>query len=199
MRSKVGEKLSIQLLEKRFRFKYLTGIAFENEVCRQEILKRGLEELKNKRIGKKALLFGRKYQLKIESHFFPKVKIKWINKQAGYGLYAAENLKTGSFFGEYTGIVRRNDRRYLEPLNNYCYEYPIPDSIGRSHVIDASNGNHARFINHSLCPNLKPHHVFIDGFFHLIFLTLREIKIGEQLTYNYGPTYWYIRPKPLEI
>ena len=104
----------------------------------------------------------------------------------------------GQFLGEYTGIVRKNDRRYVEPLNNYCYEYPVPDSIGRSHVIDATQGNFARFINHSSKPNLKPEYAFFDGFFHLIFITNRAIKLGEPLSYNYGSTYWYLRGLPVD-
>jgi len=59
--------------------------------------------------------------------------------------------------------VRENNRRYFEPLNNYCYEYPVPDSIGRSFVIDATQGNLTRFINHSYEPNLKPKYAFLKG------------------------------------
>jgi uncharacterized protein len=194
-----SKRFSIPALEKRYKFTYLPSIAFENEKSKKEILARGLAEFNSGKILPKALLLGKKYKSKIEASFFPKVQIQWISKWMGYGLFAAEKLKAGSFLGEYTGIVRRNDRRYFEPLNNYCYEYPVPDSIGRSHVIDATSGNLSRFINHSFHPNLKPVHVFVDGFFHLILLTIREIERGEQLSYNYGRSYWYIRSPPIEI
>ncbi len=117
----------------------------------------------------------------------------------GYGLFAEEEIPESFFVGEYTGIVRENNRRYFEPLNNYCYEYPIPDSIGRSFVIDATHGNLTRFINHSFQPNLKAGYAFLDGFYHCIFIAIRSIAKGSQLTYNYGQTYWYIRTPPKDI
>ena len=101
--------------------------------------------------------------------------------------------------GEYTGIVRENVRIYFAPLNNYCYEYPVPDALGRSFVIDATRGNFTRFINHSRAPNLKPVYAFFDGFYHLIFLSLKEIQKGEQLSYDYGRNYWLLRSDPEEL
>lgn len=121
------------------------------------------------------------------------------NDDVGYGLYAEQAIEKDSYLGEYTGIVRKNDRRYLEPLNNYCYEYPIQDEIGRNYVIDATSGNATRFINHSSSPNLKPVYAFIDGFYHLIFLALDRIERGTQLSYDYGTNYWYLRNPPLSI
>lgn len=122
-----------------------------------------------------------------------------MGRPIGYGLFAADNIKKGQFLGEYTGIVRRNDRRYFKPLNHYCFECPVPDSIGRSHVIDATKGNLARFVNHSSHPNLKPVHVFIDGFFHLILIVIRDIKIGEHLAYGCNSNYRYVRSQLIEI
>lgn len=183
---------SIQDLEERLRFKYLPQIGFETPIAQQEIRIKGLE----KQHTREALELGRHFIQKIEAAYIPRVSIRWINTHAGYGLFAEEDLAEGSYAGEYTGIVRKNDRRYFEPLNNYCYEYPVPDEIGRSFIIDATRGNFTRFMNHSFNPNLKPIHVFYDGFYHLIFLALRLIKKGDQLTYNYGQSYWYIREPP---
>lgn len=185
--------------EKRFHFKYRDKIGFENEEERQDILERGMKLWRQGDVSLRALKLGRKYRLNIESGFFQNVQIKRINKRIGCGLYASENIPKGQFLGEYTGIVHKNDRRYCEPLNNYCYEYPVPDYIGRSYVIDAMEGNFARFINHSYCPNLKPEYAFFSGFFHLVFITLRDIEIGEQFFYNYGLNYWYIREQPCAI
>ena len=122
--------------------------------------------------------------------------MRWIDEDVGYGLYAEEAIEAGEYVGEYTGTVRRNDRRYFEPLNNYCYEYPVLDEIGRSFVIDATRGNATRFINHSFDPNLKPIHVFVEGFYHLIFIAIKRIEKGYQLAYDYGVNYWYVRNPP---
>ena len=70
--------VTVQKLEKRFHFKYLSSIAFENDQDRQEILRRGLECLKTGSIQQKALDFGQKYRTEIEACFFQKVQIKYV-------------------------------------------------------------------------------------------------------------------------
>jgi uncharacterized protein len=75
----------------------------------------------------------------------------------------------------------------------------VPDSLGRSFVIDATQGNLTRFINHSFTPNLRPVHVYYAGFYHLIFLAMQRIEKGTQLSYSYGKNYWYLRGKPAEL
>lgn len=189
----------IQSLEKRYHFQFLPAIAFECEESRMDIFDRGMLEWKNGRIQKMAISLGKKYRSLIEANYFAPSRIKWMGRRVGYGLFATEKNKKGQLIGEYAGIVRRNDRRYFEPLNHYCFEYPIPDSVGRSHVIDATKGNLARFINHSSHPNLKPVHVFIDGFFHVVLISIRDIEAGEHLAYDYGANYWYVRSPPVEI
>jgi len=187
---------SIQDLEKHLRFKYLPQINFETPIDQKEVRMKGLEKQNNHQITPEAIELGSRFIQKIEKGYIPHVSIRWINDHASYGLFAEEDLAQGSYAGEYTGIVRKNDRRYFEPLNNYCYEYPVLDEIGRSFIIDATQGSFTRFMNHSFNPNLKPVHVFYDGFYHLIFLALCPIKKGAQLTYNYGQSYWYIREPP---
>jgi hypothetical protein len=63
-------------------------------------------------------------------------------------------------------------------------------------VIDATQGNFTRFINHSNRPNLKPFYAFFDGLYHMILISIKDISKGEQFSYDYGPKYWYIRSPP---
>jgi len=184
-----GGSYSIEELEQKLGFKHLPQNIFEGQ---EEIYRRGLQaevDLKQKELGKR-------YIDRIESAYLPEVSIHDLGKKVGYGLFAEERISDGSYVGEYTGLVRKNDRRYCAPMNNYCYEYPVLDEIERSHVIDATDGNLTRFINHSFEPNLKPVHVYHEGYFHLIFLAIKEIKKGDQLCYNYGKQYWYVRQPP---
>ncbi|HEX2579429.1 MAG TPA: SET domain-containing protein-lysine N-methyltransferase [Rhabdochlamydiaceae bacterium] len=183
----------IEELEKRIPFKYIPQLVFEDQ---SDVVARGKAKDQNNLITPQALELGRKYINKITSAYIPKVSVRWISGKVGYGLFAEEPIAAGSYVGEYTGIVRKNDRRYFEPLNNYCYEYPVDDEIGRSLVIDATQGNLTRFINHRSNPNLQPVHVFYDGYYHLIFIALRSIELGEELSYDYGESYWYLRDKP---
>jgi SET domain-containing protein len=180
-------------------FKYLPQISFQNKKARLDILTRGLEELRKGNVPDHALKLGVKYREKIESDHCPNVSVRYISEEVGHGVFAEETIAAGSYIGEYTGIVRENIRVYFAPLNNYCYEYPVPDRIGRSFVIDATQGNFTRFINHSYKPNLNPVYAFFDGFYHLIFLSIREIHKGEQLCYSYGRHYWVLRSIPEEL
>jgi SET domain-containing protein len=170
---------------------------FENK---RRIKALGAAKLKNGQVHEEALLLGERFLPQIQSAYMPKVSVRWISDAIGHGLFAECDLPEGAYVGEYTGHVRKNDQRYFQPLNNYCYEYPVPDELGRSYVIDATNGNLTRYINHSFTPNLRPVHAFANGFYHLIFLTLTAIPAGTQLCYDYGQNYWYVRdrPQPLE-
>lgn len=181
------------------KFKFLPQISFKSKKERFDILTRGLEELRKGNVTEYALKLGERYRKKIETGYCPNVSVRYISEQVGHGVFAEEAIKAGSYIGEYTGIVRENLRVYFAPLNNYCYEYPVPDRIGRSFVIDATEGNFTRFINHSYKPNLNPVYAFFDGFYHLIFLSRREIQKGEQLCYNYGRHYWVIRSVPEDL
>ncbi len=62
-----------------------------------------------------------------------------------------------------------------------CYMFTLDDEF----VIDATiRGNSARFLNHSCDPNAYSKHMTIDGKKKIIFLALREIERGEEITYN---------------
>jgi hypothetical protein len=194
-----GKLYTIQELEKNLDFHFLSQIAFETPSEREEVREKGLDKLKKGGITQEALELGDKLGEKIEGAYIPAVSVRWLGDNLGHGLFAEEPLEEGSYVGEYTGIVRKNDRRYFAPLNNYCYEYPVPDYIGRHFVIDATEGNLTRFINHSFHPNLQPVHVFYEGFYHLVFFALERIEKGIQLCYNYGHSYWYVRNPPVSL
>lgn len=188
--------LTISELEKQIPFTYVHQIAFENDEDHQEIHRRGLEKYEQGDVSAKALELGEKYIDKILEGYIPEVSVRFVGDKVGYGLFAEENIPKGGYVGEYTGIVHRNDRRYFEPINDYYFEYPVPDEIGRSFVINALQGNLTRFINHCNQPNLKPIHIFHGGYYHLIFLAKHDIKVGEQLHFDYGQSYWYVREPP---
>ncbi len=194
-----GKHLSIQELEAHLQFTYLPQIAFENNADKEEVLAKGLAKSSSGAIKAEALELGKQFITQIELAYIPSVSVRFIDPQVGHGLFAEEKICKGSYVGEYTGIVRKNDRRYTEPLNHYCYEYPVPDHIGRSYVIDATQGNLTRFINHSFHPNLRPVHVFYEGYYHLIFLALETLSKGTQLSYDYGHSYWHVRGAPVAL
>ena len=194
-----GDKVIIEELERRLQFTYIAQQRFETEEARLQIWAKGIEKLGRSEVSSREILFGQRFAQQIREEYLPAVSVRWVNEQVGYGLFAEEEIAGGAYVGEYTGLVRENDRRYFEPLNNYCYEYPVLDSLGRSFVIDATQGNLTRFINHSFAPNLQPIYAFVDGFYHCIFRSLRPIRKGSQFSYDYGKSYWYLRNTPEEL
>lgn len=109
---------------------------------------------------------------------------------AGHGLFATKSISAGTFIGEYVGVVSSGTHA---GSFSYCMQYPSSDGNG-SFSIDATEyGNATRFINHSFRPNCLLRTVFLDGLAHCIFITCRDIHPVEQLTFNYGSSYWSVQ------
>ena len=105
---------------------------------------------------------------------------------AGYGLFATAPLTEGDFVLEYkgrhvpTGVADRLKTRYLFEIDS-------------SWTIDGSSqGNTARYINHSCVPNCQAE--VRDG--KVLIFALRNIGQGEELTIDYGEEYFkeFIEP-----
>lgn len=175
-------------------FTYLPHNHFEKEDDRIFIR----EQIKKQAPSAAARELGERFASLIRGGTLPSLSLQFVSDLVGWGAFLEEELPEGSFAGEYTGIVRQNDiRRYLP--NDYLYTYPVKDPSGIPFVIDATSGNLTRFINHSFTPNLQPLQAYLDGFYHIIFLSLRKISAGEQLSYNYGQNYWHLRNWPQTI
>ena len=102
----------------------------------------------------------------------------------GKGVYAIRPIKAGEIVLEYKGEIitwKKALDRHPHDKNqpNHTFYFHLDDG----HVIDAKyNGNSAKWINHSCKPNLESDQ---DG--NRIFLkALRNIEVGEELSYDYG-------------
>ncbi|MEC7840288.1 MAG: SET domain-containing protein-lysine N-methyltransferase [Chlamydiota bacterium] len=138
---------------------------------------------------------ARLYQSELESGYIADLTVRWIDNTLGYGVFTSEALNEGAFIGEYTGRVRRICRFNPDP-NAYCFQYPTKLWSMNYTVVDALHeGNILRFVNHSDLPNLSPTCVVDRGLVRIVFVANRDIKEGEQLTFNYGEDYWKNRTK----
>ncbi len=102
----------------------------------------------------------------------------------GKGVFALMDIPKGEVIIEYKGDVitwqeaqDRHPHNPLEPNHTFYFH------INEDHVIDGGvNGNSARWINHSCNPNCEAdeigEHVFIKS--------IKNIKAGEELNYDYG-------------
>ncbi len=161
-----------------------------------------------------------KYGEDIRAGTVPAVTIAQT-KEAGQGLFAKETLPAGAFVGEYSGEIHVPDDEEIAWISERYrrftagrYEYDAKEqeyafayhpysefsSVPFSVIDAADTGNHTRFINHDSEPNLDVGYIFLDGMWHTIMVTNREIKPGEQLSFDYGQDYWNLRgitPKEL--
>ena len=102
--------------------------------------------------------------------------------QSGLGLFALRDFKKDEMIIEYTGEkiteeeANRRGGKYLFEIND---QWTI-DGKGRENL--------ARYINHSCKPNCYPQ--LDEKEEHIYIYAKKNIKAGEELTYNYGKMYF---------
>jgi SET domain-containing protein len=107
----------------------------------------------------------------------------------GNGVYAAVDIPARTVLIQYKGrllTVAEVDRLYADGADTgHTFLFTLNDK----YVIDANvGGNSARWINHSCDPNCEAYIEEVDGARRdrVMIQSLRAIKAGEELTYNYG-------------
>jgi len=101
----------------------------------------------------------------------------------GLGLFATKPIKRTAYIATYRGprITTEESSRREAQGARYMFE------LNSRWAIDGSvRWNVARYLNHSCWPNAKP--VSRKG--KIIFVALRLIAPGEEITYDYGREYF---------
>ena len=115
------------------------------------------------------------------------------SKIHGNGVFAVAPLKKGERVVQYKGLLRthaQTDKAYGgEPESGHTFLFTLNDK----YVIDANvGGNVARWINHSCDPNCEAVWDEADSGKpkedRILIEAIRDIRPGEELTYNYGIT-----------
>ncbi len=115
----------------------------------------------------------------------------FIEKRSGIaqqGLYAGEDIPKGVFVIEYGGKVFRNETDADTTGGRYLFE------VNTRRYLDGNyKSNPARFINHACRPNCEA----INQRGRVKIYSIKNIKKGEELTYNYGKSYFneFIKPR----
>ena len=124
------------------------------------------------------------------------LKVDYINRKKGFGVFALQDIQKDNFVCEYIGKIipkeiaeqkikinqiRKSPNYVLQIRENY-------ETITINTFIDAEEkGNVSRFLNHSCKPNLYFDVVRIENFIPgVAFFSSRDIKKGEELTFSYG-------------
>ena len=101
----------------------------------------------------------------------------------GKGAFATRPIKRGTRIIEYTGeriSPEEADRRYDDGGMGRHHTFLF--SVDSKVCIDAAvDGNDARFINHSCAPNCEA----VDERKRIYIEAIRDIALGEELTYDY--------------
>jgi SET domain-containing protein len=106
----------------------------------------------------------------------------------GLGLFAAVDIPAGKRIIEYTGPLIPNEEVERRRTGKYFF------GLDGKHSIDGTpRSNIARYVNHSCRPNAE---AVISGRRVWIW-SKRNIKAGEEITYDYGREYFdeHIKPK----
>jgi hypothetical protein len=170
-------------------FEVLETPIFEDVSFLTEVLQKTACAKKEDEIPPEKIWMGIYFEKEIENGLHPPISIQYVGKNVGYGVFAEKTIAPCSFVGEYTGIVYEKKKKNLIG-KKYCMRYPLWE--GKKHfTMDAEKkGNFTRFINHSSNPNLGLQSVYWKGVPRMIFVALKEIKKGSQLTFDYGASFW---------
>lgn len=118
-----------------------------------------------------------------------KSDFKVFKSPIGLGLKTLLDIKKGDEILEYTGRRVPNEKANEKP-NRYLFE--LDDKV----TIDgSSHKNLARYINHACKPNAEAVHYTDEN--RIYIEALRNIKTGEEITFDYGEQHFdeYIKPK----
>lgn len=119
------------------------------------------------------LKFRKSEHVEVERLIFKKSRIH------GLGGFAKADILSGTRVIEYLGekITKQESVRRCEVNNQYIF------ALNDREDLDGNvDWNPARFINHSCAPNCE---VEWDGS-HIWIVAKRDIKAGEEITFNYG-------------
>ncbi|XP_074594061.1 histone-lysine N-methyltransferase Su(var)3-9-like [Brevipalpus obovatus] len=134
-----------------------------------------------------------------------KVAIFRTDNGCGWGVKALEPILKGRFVMEYVGeliTVSEADRRgkgYDEEGRLYLFDLDFSEDGECQYTIDASYyGDISHFVNHSCDPNLEVYAAWIDTLNpklqRIAFFSRRNIRLGEQLTFDYRAAYGHNEP-----
>lgn len=114
----------------------------------------------------------------------------------GWGVRTEKALRKGEFVGEYVGEIITSEEadergtQYDAIGRTYLFDLDYNTNAESMYTIDAAlHGNVCHFFNHSCDPNLAVFPFWVDNLDinmpRLAFFTLRPIKPGEELTFDY--------------
>lgn len=195
----ISNMASIPELPPMDSFEYLPQPIFETNCSLEDVINTVAKTKLEDKISSDKIWMGIYFDKEIRNGIHSPIQIRYVDSQIGFGVFAAQKISPCTFVGEYTGIIQQRTPKQLKE-KNYCLRYPVWGGR-KNFCIDAEGkGNFTRFLNHSSNPNLGLQSLYWRGIPRMIFIALKEIPEGSQLTFDYGPIFWKRHPQiPKEL
>ena len=125
---------------------------------------------------------------------FPRLTIRLVNPDVGYGLFAAETIRKATLVGEYSGVVREYSPNHQDKPTDSCHFFYHPNErveYAESAYIDpVYQGGFLQFVNHGSVGNIDFLHIFQTRSWRVIAVSLRTISKGQQILFEYPEDFW---------
>eukprot|EP01119_Soliformovum_irregulare_P005678 TRINITY_DN17414_c0_g1_i1.p1 TRINITY_DN17414_c0_g1~~TRINITY_DN17414_c0_g1_i1.p1 ORF type:complete len:376 (+),score=91.24 TRINITY_DN17414_c0_g1_i1:68-1195(+) len=110
------------------------------------------------------------------------------------GLYAARDLRDGTYLGEYTGRVVLYSSEVLKSKYLVDYSNPFEEGCDKIWIDAAFEGNETRYINDlrntGREANTVMRRVWLAGSLRVFIQLTRDVAKGEEFLTDYGSGYW---------
>ena len=123
-----------------------------------------------------------------------KIELRKSNiKNAGYGVFAKCDMPSKTKLGEYLGEMIDDDE--ASKRDNKVYFFRVMHKDGSSHIIDALPNEHAnimKYVNGVRTPQQRKRQNCEAYQYNnkIYYRTICDVKAGDELLVDYGPTYW---------
>jgi hypothetical protein len=187
--------VSFDELGEKFSFEYIERLIFFHEKDLRDSLFLVDSEAECSKENMKYFQEDDRLKYKLENgQCHPHISIVYVNEHVGYGLFATDAIASGTFIGEYVGVVKRvSSCENKGPASAYSANY---GTDGSTEICAYEYGNVIRFVNHSDSPNCTFRKVTIDDMQHVLVMTEEDVSAGEQLSVSYGLSYWQAHATP---
>lgn len=180
-------------------FEYLPYPIFETREGFEDVLAYIAKAKADDKIPPEKIWMGIYFDKELRKGLHPPISIRYIDSEVGYGVFSGKKIPACTYVGEYTGIVQQRTPKQLRD-KNHCLRYTLWEGKVNFAIDAEQKGNFTRFINHSSKPNLGLQSIYWRGVSRMIFISLKEISEGSQLTFDYGPLFWKHNPQaPKEL
>mmetsp|Transcript_11311 Transcript_11311/g.20903 ORF Transcript_11311/g.20903 Transcript_11311/m.20903 type:complete len:242 (-) Transcript_11311:130-855(-) len=124
----------------------------------------------------------------LEAHTHVLLEARTHGSISGKGVFTLQDLKEGQLVGMYGGTVYTEERwdALEDPDENFLFNL---NDGAHGVVLDGSTGeglNALQYLNHSCEPNVIMQEAFLLGSWHVVVLSLREIRSGEELVHDFN-------------